>query len=689
MSRRSSLGAKLPARRSRDRAAPWLSQFPFWNCRLTSCSTDLVIRLLSRWWWVAVSLLFLSCVALKLNGSSIGCWQNALREPAPIRGLLFSTPKKIRSDEWVIWTPSILSQARQTPPFPIENPNLGAGRTPLLMSVPVAYYTTFFRPQLWGFFFLDLERGFSFYWCAKVFGLLLASGWLLHQLGIKNRAIIAFGVVWVFFSSFVQWWFSSPAMLPEMVASWAICLGCVVAFFHETNRRRLTFALLGFIFFGINFVLCLYLPFQIPLLFLAVAVLAGLGLERRQSEQPFRTRRGLMFLAACGAIIGLALIPFWIDAWSTLQIVAQTEYPGGRHNTGGNYAVWQLFGGPIGFFESEDKIPPDFPNICEASNFYPFWPLALIGVWAGKVRARVSISPLLVMLALFLIGLSLYCVVRLPEWLLQATLLSQVHEARALLSIGLANILLVCLFLDRSQKPIFGKYWASGGVLAAGLGIFALFFAIHTRNPGFFADQTRFGLLIAINAVLITMFFWDRARLWLPAVFALLLVCSNGLINPVMRGLGPLTESAAFQEVDKIRATEPQAKWIAWGDYVTGQLVKATGAPVLNGTKIVPDLPFLRQLDTRRAYETVYNRFAWIICAVRVFPEEVSFSLVQAEFYTMHLPPGLPILREAGYDYYIFPGNWRDASLYDFSLVAKTPTNSRCIYRRDEADLAP
>jgi hypothetical protein len=110
--------------------------------------------------------------------------------------------------------------------------------------------------------------------------------------------------------------------------------------------------------------------------------------------------------------------------------------------------------------------------------------------------------------------------------------------------------------------------------------------------------------------------------------------------------------------------------------------VKATGAPVLNGTKIVPDLPFLRPLDSQRTYENVYNRYAWIICAVQVFPEEVKFSLLQAEFYTIHLPPGLAILREAGYRYYAFPGIWRDAFLYDFSAVARTPSGSFVVYRR-------
>jgi hypothetical protein len=644
-------------------------------------------RLLLRWWWLAVAVLFVSCVALKLNGSSIGRWQNVLREPAPIRGLLLSTPKKIRSDEWVVWTPSILSQARQTPPFPIENSSLGYGRAPLLMSVPVAYYTTFFRPQLWGFFLLDLERGFSFYWCAKVFGLLLASVWLFRQIGIRSRGVIAFGAVWIFFSSFVQWWFSSPAMLPEMVASWAMCIGCVVALWQkDATRWRLALAVLGLLFFGTNFILCLSPPFQIPLLFLGLLVLIGLWIERRKNDQPVSARRGLLLIAASGAVILLLLIPFWIETWPTLQVVAQTEHPGHRHNTGGGYTLWQLFGGPIGFFEADDRVPIGFPNICEASNFYPFWPLALLGLAASRVRSRIFISPLFIMLAAFIACLSLYCVVHLPEWLLRVTLLAHVHEARALLSLGLANVLIVCLFLDRYDKPVFGEYWALGGALAAAVGIGSLFYAVHAHNAGFFADRVHLGLLIFANTVPVMMFVWDRARRWLPLVFAVLLICSNGLINPLMRGLGPLTESAAFQEVDKIHVADPEAKWIAYGDYVTGQLVKATGAPVLNGTKIVPDLSFLHRLDPEYSYESIYNRYAWIICPLQVLPEKVSFSLVQAEFYTIHLPPGLPLLREAGYHYYVFPGNWRDALFYDFSLVAKTPPDSLWIYHRVDTE---
>ena len=655
---------------------------PFSDNRLLAL--HFVIRFLQRWWWlVSVALLFFGCVALKLNGSSIGAWQNVLKEQGPVRDLILSTPKQIRMDEWIVWTPSILSQARQTPPYPIENSSLGYGRAPLLMSVPVAYYTTFFRPQLWGFFLLDLERGFSFYWCTKVFSLLLAAMWLLRQLGIRSRGIIAFGTVWIFFSSYVQWWFSTPPMLPEMVASWAVCIGCVIVFGQETSRWKLAAAGLGFFVCGINFILCLYPPFQIPLVFLGVAILVGLWMERRNSDRPFRALRGLLIVAACGAAILLALVPFWMETGPTLAALAQTEYPGRRHNTGGNWSMWKLFGGPIGFFESEGRVPPDFPNICEASNFYPLWLLAMLGVAAGRVRSRIPISPLIALLTVFLIGLSLYFVVRLPKWLLQATLLSHVHEDRALLSIGLANILLVCFFLDRYRGAVFGKYWRWGGTLAAAAGLSALFYAINRGNPAFFATPPYFALLLFINALLIMMFFWDRARRLLPPVFAMLLICSNGLINPIMRGLGPLLDSAAFQEIDKIRAADPKAKWIAYGDYMTGQLIKATGATVLNGTKFVPDLPFLRQLDPKGAYETIYNRYGWIICMPKVFPEEASFTLLQPDFYTLHLPPSLPLLQEQNYRYCVFRTDWRDASLYDFSLVAN-PSNNIFIYRRSE-----
>lgn len=640
-------------------------------------------RLLPAIITTAVVLLFAACVASKLNGSSIGQWQQFLAEPHPVRGLLLSTPKKVRSDEWVVWTPSVLSQARQTPPFPIENSDLGYGRAPLLMSVPVAYYTMLFRPQLWGFFVFDLERAFSFYWCAKVFGLLLAPIWLLRQIGIRDRAVVLFGAVLIFFSSYVQWWFSSPAMLPEMIASWAMCVGCVIALWRETAWRKLIAATAGLIFFGVNFALCAYPPFQIPLLYLAAALLAGFWWENRDARERLHTRRGLILLGAAVAAMAVALVPFYVDVRATLAVIADTEYPGQRRSTGGGYSLLKYFSGLIGFFESEDKVPPGFPNICEASNFYPFWIFAVGGMLVGRVRHRIPIAPTALLLTLLLVTLSLFCLFPLPPLFNRISLLDRAHEARVLLVIGLANILLVCIFLDRYRQQVFSFFSGIAGGLITATGIAAYFYAVHVNAPQFFAGWSHLLLLLLPNAVVVGMFFWSKGRRWLPLVFGSLLICSTALINPVMRGLGPLVGSAAFQEVERIHRVDPQSKWVVYDDYVFAQLVKAAGAQVFNGTKVIPDLELLRQLDPERHSEAVYNRYAWIICVPQVFPEVVSFSLLQPEFYRVTLPPGLPFLREGNYNYYVFPGNWRDAVFYDFDLVSKVPPDRFWFYGRD------
>ena len=105
-------------------------------------------------------LLFLLCVALRINGSSSSFWYFKLGELDEAKGLIAGSPKPTRSDEWMVWTPAILSQLNHRPPLPVTNPSLGAGAAPLLMSIPVRHYSMLFRPQLWGFFFLDAEHGF-------------------------------------------------------------------------------------------------------------------------------------------------------------------------------------------------------------------------------------------------------------------------------------------------------------------------------------------------------------------------------------------------------------------------------------------------------------------------------------------------------------------------------------------------
>lgn len=633
--------------------------------------------------WCSVGLIvaFCFCVSFKLNGSSVGMWRNLLEEPGIARGLIFSSPKRVRFDEWSIWTPAMLSQARQVPAFPIENPNLGAGRAPLIMNVPVAYYTTLFRPQFWGFFLFDFERGFSFYWCCKVFGLLLATGWWLRMMGLRSRPLVVFGAIWIFFSSFTQWWFSSPAMLPEMVASWAICVGCAAQFFKPQDRSRKLLAFLVFAFFGINFILCLYPPYQIPLCWLGVAILFGVWREERNRSPGSFNLYGLIWIGIALAFIALLLIPFWFDVRNTLDVVAHTAYPGDRRSLGGDLSFSKLFSGVIGFFETEQIGPGVYDNICEASNFYPLWVAAAVAVIVARVRLRKSISPLLAAVGVLLIAMSVYCVAKLPPWFVSATLLSFTTEKRTLLAIGLANILFTCLFFDRYRLRIFSKPGALLTGLAFSCAIVAVMWTLWTTNPIFFSDKLLLAVPLAINGTLVTLFFWEVLRKWMPPILAALLVFSNAGINPIMRGLSPLVDSAGFREISKIQAADPEAKWIVYNSHYFAQLVKASGAPILNGTKVVPDLPFWYRLDPGGQHDWIYNRYANVGCELPRQGYEVSASLIHPDHYIWFLAPDLAVLQMAGYRYALFPSAWPGAASYGFSLFERIEPGNLWIYR--------
>ena len=631
-------------------------------------------------WCIGALVLFSLCVVLKLNGSSVGMWRNLLTEPGIARGLIFSSPKQVRVDEWGIWTPAMLSQAQQNPPFPIENPSLGAACAPLLMSIPVAYYTTLFRPQLWGFFIFDFERGFSFYWCAKIFGLLIAVGWMLRQIGLRSRFLIGFGAIWVLLSSYVQWWFSSPAMLPEMIATWAVCLGCAAVFFKDQNQWRTATAFAGFVFCGTNFVLCLYPPYQIPLVLLMTAILIGVGLEERDIGERRSTRHALLLIAGGLITIAVVLVPFWFDVRATLEIVSHTAYPGARRSSGGDLDLFKLFSGVLGFFESEQASLSVYDNISEASNFFPLWPAALLAIVVARFRNKTPISPLVASLSVCLLFLSWYCVGPLPQWLVRGMLLNFATEPRALLAIGIANIFLCCFFLDRYRTPIFQK----GAAAISGLVLWlaTLFLVWQEGIANTVSDWWAWGQSLALGGIVFAIFFWERLRFrWLPAVLGALLVVSNCTINPVMRGLGPLLDSEAFKRIDRIRAADPGGKWIVYHTRYFAQLVKATGAAVFNGTKIVPDVTFFRELGLGED-DFTYNRYANIGCEVPRQSHQISSSLVYPDFFILFLPPDLPPLENAGYRYVLLPNDWPEAASYGFALIDRVIPGDLWIYRR-------
>lgn len=267
--------------------------------------------------------------------------------------------------------------------------------------------------------------------------------------------------------------------------------------------------------------------------------------------------------------------------------------------------------------------------------------------------------------------------------MLRATFLDFATERRTLPTIGLANILPCCIFLDRYQSQIF----TTGSAILSGLifwfAIAALFWSASLRDLEFFTDNRQVALALIINASVVTLFFWDAKRPFLPAVSATLLILSNAGANPIMRGLSALLNAEAFRAIEEIRGADPKAKWIAYNDFSLAQLILATGAPVLNGNKLVPDFTFWRRLDPDGRAKWIYNRYANIYCRLPADFEPGGLSLFQDDFYILALPPDSSVLRDFGFNISV-PRSLADAEQHGFSLVQQITPSRIWIYHRRE-----
>ena len=633
---------------------------------------------LAKKFLIACALLFLAATALKINGSSIFVWKEIMHDRDSSGGLLLSTPKNVRSDEWAVWTPAVLWQAEHG--FPIENAALGAGKVPLIYNLPVRYYTVLFRPQFYGFFLLDLEHGYAWYWNCKVFGL-LAAMFLLCRLLTNNSATSLFGALWVYLSSYTQWWFSCPPLLPEMLASWAICLvAAITVLTSRTLKVQIAAAIILFVA-GLNFVLCLYPPFQIPLLYLGVAVVVGFVFRRSNEIGVTRCSATGMFLVLLTLVAaGATLWPFFRQIRPTLELLGQTSYPGLRRIYGGALPLRRLFTGTLNFFDSESAFPEEWGNITAAANFYPLWIPVLALTWRALMAQPRRYAVELALLGC-LLALSFYAVCGFPRWLGDVTLLSFCTEERVLLVIGMANILFCALSLSRLRQELPRRTLvATAAVLLILLGVY-----LQMSVPGSprFLTPMRVGLLGGISLV-IWVALAKAPRRWFYVFFLGLLAATNLLVNPVMAGLGPLLTATPRAAIQRIRQADPGAVWVVYDSNKLSDFIMSTGASVLSGVKLVPDLTFYQRIDPTGKSLSIYNRYGFACFSVPPERGVIRISYLGFPSHLVEIEPSHPVFREQHVRYFVFPEMLAGAANAGLKLREKFPDNGIWIYELAE-----
>jgi hypothetical protein len=622
---------------------------------------------------------FVILTCFNINGSSVGMWSAILTEQDTVSSLLYSLPRDARSDEWLVWTPSLLAQARHHPSFPVENPAIGAARSPMLMNLPTRHYSTLFRPQLWGYFLFDVEHGYSWNWNAKIFGLLAAMFLLIRKLSDGRFWPALVGTAWIFCSSYVQWWFSSLPMLPEMLASWAFALWCVMKLGDWPGRKSAIALTTGLVFATVNFSLCMYPPYQIPLIYLGAAILAG-WFWRRRAEIPPNGRwlPEARWLAFAAAGVALVMVPFFVQMLPTLRLVAHTVYPGAQRATGGALAASDLFLGLAEPFFSARAYPEHRGNVCTAANFFPVWLAAACWMAATVSRGGNPRRRLLWPLLLCILAFAVFALCPLPSFIGRITLLSFSTEEDMILPIGIGGILLSILALREMDAETLHPLRRAILIIVCG-GIAAnLLIAASGDSPAFFTNW-RLASAIALSCCIFALYLWPMKHMF-SALLIIALFLPATRVNPVNRGLAPLTQTSALPIIEKIRQLHPDAQWVAFDGTHQSALLLAAGVDVISGPKMLPDLDFYHELDPTGRDLEIYNRFSMDVFDIAPKPDIVRFSLINSGAYHVAIHPANPALRKRDVRYFVFPDHIGNPAAFDLQPFVKIPERHIWIY---------
>ncbi len=583
-----------------------------------------------------LTLAFVVACVFKLNGSSTGLWRLLSDRKSSDQSLVAGTPREIRSDEWMVQTPWMLSQLAAEPSLPLTNANVGDGPAPLLTNLPARHWSMIFRPQMWGFFFLKAERAFAIYWNFKWYALLLGAFLFLELITGGKTLLACAGALFLFASPYLQWWFSTPTCMPEMVAMLFFALWAFAMIFRARTQRGVALASIALLVALLQFVFCCYPRFQIPLAYTG-AVLLACGCARGRRAVEFRAFR-VVSLGVTLAVAALLVWIWWQEVGGLVRAIAALAYPGQIVSRGGDYLWVQLLAPFLEFSITESNYPAGAMNVCEAAGFLFVAPILAAVALRDVFRRRVD--PLLLGCVALSIFVVVFVVKGMPLSVAQWTGWSRVYGPRAVLALGVAST--VGLFRYLAARPLAAAGRPGGGLIAFTPAVLVLFVCFGATNAllGSFVSLSTV-TAAAIFFALVAICIWSRRVTATCALLIWPLVLANGLTNPISHGLPGLTHNALRARVEQIHRSDPAAKWLVLGhssrSQALTQLVKSTGASALGGLRITPDAEMLRVLDPEGKYNSVADRYAVVSFAPsRDEAPELELTFINA--YTVHLP---------------------------------------------------
>lgn len=599
--------------------------------------------------WCAV-IAWVAIVSFSLNWSSLGMWDQAL--PQVDKGhILVGEPKGIRSDEWLVSSPIMLAYAQH---YWSGSQGIadfaGPAGSELLMNQPAPHAITLFRPQFWGFFILPKDRGFAFFYATKVIGLALA--FFCTTLLLCESSLIALGATtWLLLSSFFQWWLS--ICLPEMVACGLLSALAAWTLLYTRSSRIVAAAAITLLVSLVDFSMCFYPPFMVPMIHGTIAIGLALVLKYGVIEGKILRSRVLMVASTFVAFGGIMFLVFR-DIAPIINLVQNTDYPGRRVADAGSVPGYRYLNNFADVFFSQGRFPVWLGNVCEAAGFILVWPLVIPILAYRWCRKAVSSRDALVFLPLIavLLGHIAWMSLPVPQWFGSVTGLFLAPGTRTYVGQGVLGILVVAMLTAlHPLRSISAKSVALMGVVIL-VAAFILGSAIERSMPGFLSSTEITLLGLSLGAAAGGLIFAQPIVFW-PAILAL--VIPNALVNPIAHGVRPLVERKLVSLAAKVGRQDPNGRWAVFGDGAYANLLKVAGVRLFNGVVYAPRMDDYKAFDPEGLNRGAYNRYAHFGLEANTSPDQkATFLVVQGDSFVMKVHPCDPAFEKVGVNYFVF-----------------------------------
>jgi hypothetical protein len=567
-----------------------------------------------------LSLLFFVTLmtGFNLSGSSVAVYGVTAGQSTGEAGLVMGHFRPIRSDEWLVRTPWLMSQIRNG--LPTET---GSGFGPIDAGVvgdlPTRSLDVLVRPHHLTSWFLSPDRALAAEWW--MWHLLMMCGVYTFVVAIsRHRGAGTLAALVLALSPSTQWWLAPGTFT---TVGYGTLAGGLLVLAVQSSHRRQKFGLA--ILAGWSaacMISTLYVPWIITTAIVVTTAIAP-ALLHEVVSRPSR-KDGLQ---AVGQAIGvmtvvcaLLIATYVLRHSEAIRAIGETVYPGQRTSErGGTLNPATAFGSPFDYLASGPQtVNVNGTNQSENSSGILFVvPIATVffGLLAagrrfwnnreGRVLAGLLVGALVLVAWAFL---------PLPSYIGRLALLDRVPPGRLPPALSLVSAVTLGMFVSYLRN---NNVRIPRTVVIVSVGVFGF---IQLWAAGLYRVEVSAvnpSKPLMITVVLMAGFVLVCTQRWLlgASTFVAFGLFQAMSINPIQHGAESLLNNPVTQLIETVENSNTgDAGWLMLGGdvYVRGS-IEATGVDFVSGISRYPNHATWEVLDPDHKYVDAWNRYAHLV----------------------------------------------------------------------------